>query len=45
MTVRGKEEYELGLCSANGVKTHVVAGPFEGFHDDRIHLKVDLEQN
>lgn len=45
LAIRGKEEYELGLYSANSVKTNVVAGPFEGLQDDRIHLKVDLEQN
>ena len=43
--IRGKEEYGLGLYSTNSVKTSVAAGPFEGLPDDRIHLKVDLEQN
>ena len=45
LAIRGKEEHELGLYSANSVKTNVVAGPCEDLHDDRIHLKVDLEQN
>ena len=40
-----KEEYGLGLYSTDTVKTNVVAGSFESFNDDRIHLKVDLEQN
>ena len=43
--IRGREEYELGLYSTDTVKTNVVAGPFGSFHDDRILLKVDLEQN
>ena len=43
--IRRKEEYELGLYSTDTVKTNVVAGPFESFHDDETHLKVDLEQN
>ena len=45
LPITGKEEYELGLYSTDGVKTNEVAGPFEGFHGDEIHLKVDLEQS
>ena len=44
VAVTSKEEYELGLYSTDRVNTNVVAGPFEGSHVDRIHLKVDSEQ-
>ena len=44
LPITGNEEHELGLYSTDRVKTNVVAGPFEGFHGDKIHLKVDLEQ-
>ena len=43
--IRRKDNYDLGLYSTDTVKTNVVAGPFESFHDDRIHLKTDLEQD
>ena len=40
----GKESYDLELFSTQAVKTNVVAGPFKDYDDDRIHLRVDLEQ-
>ena len=45
-TMRGKDKelYDLELGSLQAVKTKVVAAPFEDYDDDRIHLRVDLEQ-
>ena len=37
-----KEAY--ALYPTHGVKTTVVAHPFGDVSDDRIHLRVDLEQ-
>ena len=36
--------YDLALYPTQNVKTRVVAEPFGAFSDDRIHLRVDLEQ-
>jgi len=40
----GKESYNLELHSAQSVKTSVTTGSLGGHDDDRIHLRVDLEQ-
>lgn len=45
LAVNDNEAYDLALHPAQAVKTKVVAeSPFGEFSDDRIHLKVDLEQ-
>lgn len=39
-----KNIYSLGMFPAQRVKTDVTTGTSEGYEDDRIHLRVDLEQ-
>lgn len=39
-----KESYDLELHSARSVKTKVTTGSLGDHDDDRIHLRVDLEQ-
>ena len=44
LVVNDDGAYDLALYAAPNVKTTVVAEPFEALSDDRIHLRVDLEQ-
>ena len=42
--VGDNEVYDFELYSAQAVKTSVTVAPFESSSDDRIHMRVDLEQ-
>ena len=42
--IAGKGQYDLGEYCTHSVKTNVVAEPLADFHDDGIHLRLDLEQ-
>ncbi len=42
--VGDNEGYGFELHSAQTVKTSVSVAPFENLSDDRIHMRVDLEQ-
>ena len=44
VAMSGKEAYDLGLYPAGVVRTNVSAEPFRALSDDKIHLRVDLEQ-
>lgn len=44
LAVGHNEWYDLEPYSAQAVKTSVVAEPFGSVSDDRIHLRIDLEQ-
>lgn len=44
MLPSGKESYKLESYSARSVKTNVTTGSLGDHDDDRIHLRVDLEQ-
>ncbi len=44
MVPSGKDSYNLKLYSAQSVKTNVTMGSLGGYDDDRIHLRVGIEQ-
>ena len=44
LAVNDNGVYDLAQYPAQIVKTNVVAEPFGSFSDDKIHLKIDLEQ-
>ena len=44
LAISGQESEDLELFPTQAIKTHVVAGPLNDYDDDRIHLRVDLEQ-
>jgi hypothetical protein len=44
MVPSGKDSYNLKLYSAQSVKTNVTTGSLGGYDDDRIHLRVGIEQ-
>ena len=44
VAISGKEAYDMGLYPAGVVQTNVSAEPFRATSDDKIHLRVDIEQ-
>lgn len=44
LSIGDREAFDLGLYPTHGVKTNVSVEPYADFSDDRIHLRVDLEQ-